>query len=68
MITEFRQKSTYILNNENGDIPIALIGFIFIGLLVIGVSLRFKDRIGQFFQRAGQTVDSWDTTSANGTP
>lgn len=66
MIKEFRQKSTYILNNENGDIPIALIGFIFIGLLVIGVSLLFKDRIAAFFQRAGGTVDTWDTSSANG--
>lgn len=66
MITEFKRKSTYVLNNENGDIPIGLIGFIFVGLLIIGIALIFRTNIQNFFQRAGQTVDSWDTTSANG--
>lgn len=64
MLEKIRNRSNYVLNNESGDVPIAMIGFIFVGILIVLIAVQFKERIRAFFTSAGQNVDSWSTTEA----
>lgn len=59
MLKEFKRKTVYVLDNEQGDIPVGTIAIIAIAI-VVGLSLTvFRDKLIEVIEQAGKRLDEW---------
>lgn len=59
MLKEFKKRSVYVLDNEQGDIPVGTIAIIAVAIAVGLAFTVFRDKLIEFIQQAGKRLDEW---------
>lgn len=59
MLKEFKRKTVYVLDNEQGDIPVGTIAIIGVAIGVgLGMFL-FREKLLALIEQAGKRIDEW---------
>ncbi len=59
MLKEFKRKTVYVLDNEQGDIPVGTVAIIGVAIAVGLGMFIFKDKILDLIEQAGKRIDEW---------
>lgn len=59
MLKEFKRKTAYVLDNEQGDIPVGTVAIIGVAIAVGLGMFIFKDKILDLIEQAGKRIDEW---------
>lgn len=59
MLKEFKKRSVYVLDNEQGDIPVGTIAIIAVAIAVGLAFTVFRDKLIELIQQAGKRLDEW---------
>ncbi len=57
MLKEITKRTQYVLKGEEGDLNTQMVVLVTLALLVATIFFLFKDKIGEFFEKAGGTVE-----------
>lgn len=60
MIENFKKRTVYVLDNEEGDIPIGTIAVIAVAIAVGVLLFAFRDKLEKLMKAAGSKVDTWE--------
>ena len=60
MIENFKKRTVYVLDNEEGDIPIGTIAVIAVAIAVGLLLFTFRDQIANLMTKAGDRLNEWE--------
>ena len=59
MLKEFKKRSAYVLDNEQGDIPVGTIAIIGVAIAVGVGMFTFRKQLLELIKQAGKRIDEW---------
>lgn len=59
MLKEFKKRTVYVLNNEQGDIPVGTIAIIAIAIAVGVAMVAFREKLIELINQAVTRLDEW---------